>query len=385
MIKKTTNSGQKILQVVPSLNTGGVEQGTIDIAEALYKGGFQPFVATQGGRRLKELEAFHTKILTLPLASKNPWCILRNSYRLEKLIRQHQIDLVHARSRAPAWSAYLACKRVGIPFVTTFHGTYNFNNSLKKYYNSVMVKGQRVIAISQFIYDHIATSYKEYVAMQNVRVIHRGVDVAVFSPKAVDKGETEKLKASLALPENSFVILMPARLTAWKGQKVVLEALSYLKPLRFVCIFAGPADGKQSYKNELEALAQHHGLKERIRFVEGGGTMPTLYSIADVVVHASTDPEAFGRVIAEAQAMGKPVIASDHGAPSEIIIHHETGWLVPPFDARGLCEKLHLVASLSKDQRKKLADIAINHVKKNFSKEEMSRKTLKVYQELLEE
>ncbi len=371
--------------MVPSLNTGGVEQGTIDIAEALYKNGYQPFVATEGGRRLKELAAFNTKVLLLPLASKNPWCILQNSYRLEKLIRHHQIDLVHARSRAPAWSAYLACKRLKTPFVTTFHGTYNFNNPLKKYYNSVMVKGQRVIAISQFIYDHIATSYKEYGVMHNVRVIHRGVDGTVFSPKVVDAEEAGKLKASLVIPEDAFVILMPARLTAWKGQKVVLEALSYLKSLPFICIFAGPVDRKQAYKNELEALADHYGIKERIRFVEGGFTMPTLYSLADVVVHASTDPEAFGRVIAEAQAMGKPVIASDHGAPSEIIINNTTGWLVPPFDARGLCEKLHLVASLSKDQQKKLADIAINHVKKNFSKEEMGRKTLKVYQELLKE
>lgn len=372
-----------ILQVLPSLVTGGVERGTIDIAAALAEVGCLPLVASSGGPLVHELERIRVPHITLPLHSKNPLVMRQNVQRLEELIRARGVHIVHARSRAPAWSAEAAARRTGAHFMTTFHGTYNLGwLGLKRVYNAVMTRGERVIAISQFISDHIQSVYG--VDPARIRVIHRGVDVGRFDPARVSAERIIQLAQRWRLPDGHRVVMLPGRLTAWKGQEVLIDALGMLGRRDVCCLLVGSDQGRKHYVRRLEEQVRRLHLEGIVRVVGECNDMPAAFMLADVVVSASTDPEAFGRVIAEAQAMGRPVIATDHGAGRETVLEGETGLLVPPGDPMSLATALDRILGMDLAQREAMAEQSIAFVRSHFTRELMCERTLDVYAELLE-
>jgi glycosyltransferase involved in cell wall biosynthesis len=369
-----------ILQVLPSLSSGGVERGTLEIARAIQQHGAKALVASSGGSMAPQLRRYSTEHFMLPLQSKNPLTILKNARSIEKIIREHEVDIVHARSRAPAWSAYLACKRTGAKFVTTFHGTYGLQNKFKKKYNSVMVKGERVIAISQFIADHIAANYE--VDPARIRIIHRGVDLRLFTPDLFSHQRMDALIKEWRLPMDLPIILFPGRITRWKGQDVFLKALAALPHRNFFAVILGDDKKKGSFRSELESLITSLGLEEHVRMASHTQYITEAYMLARVVVATSIEPEAFGRVVLEAQAMGKPVIATNHGGPQETVIHGETGLLVTPGDVEMLANAIEHTLHLDDELQKQIADATTEQARK-FSLDMMCEKTLSVYEELL--
>jgi glycosyltransferase involved in cell wall biosynthesis len=372
-----------VLQVLPSLWTGGVEQGTVDIAEAIVKAGGVALVASAGGPRAHDCKRVGARHLTIPAHSKNPFVMRRNVARLEKIIRDYGVDIVHARSRAPAWSARTAAERGGAHFVTTFHGAYNAGNALKRTYNSIMATGERVIAISDFIAGHLQAVYG--VQRDRIRVIPRGIDLARFDPRNVSAERQTVLATAWRLPDGEPVVLLPGRLTRWKGQEVMIEAMALLGRRKLRCLLVGSDQGRTGYRAELERRIARNDLSSIVQIVDHCADMPAVYMLSDVVVSASTDPEAFGRVAAEAHAMGRPVVATDHGGARETVLDGVTGALVPPNDAAALAAAIEAALSLSPEARAELARTAIAHVRKNFTKESMCRKTLAVYNEVLDE
>lgn len=372
-----------VLQVLPSLNTGGVERGTVEIADAVVQAGGHSFVASAGGRMVHDLARVGAKHIELPLKSKNPLVMYRNIARLRRVIRDHGVDIVHARSRAPAWSAYFACRKTGASFLTTFHGTYNRSAPGKKLYNSIMTKGNRVIAISHFIADHMESVYK--VDRRRIRVIHRGVDIEHFDPRKIPAARVINLANQWRLPDDKRVVMLPGRLTRWKGQALLIEALARIDTDGLRCLIVGDDQGRTAYKRELERLVKRYGLGSVVHMVGDCSDMPAAMMLADVVVSASTDPEAFGRVMVEAQAVGKPVVAANHGASAELFLPGETGWLFEPDDADSLARTLESVLMLDTGERENLAERAISNVRANFTKELMCAKTLELYSEVLTE
>jgi glycosyltransferase involved in cell wall biosynthesis len=370
-----------VLQVLPSLTTGGVERGTVDIAAALTGAGLRAIVVSAGGPMEHDIERVGGEHITLPVDSKNPLVIRKNIAALAKVIRSRRIGLVHARSRAPAWSARSAAQRCGVPFMTTFHGTYNFNNSAKKAYNAIMAKGERVIAISEFIGRHIVENYDT--PEGRVRVIPRGIDIDTFNPDAVSPERMIQLSQSWRLPDDAPVIMLPGRLTRWKGQSVLIEAARRLGRADVRVLLVGDDQGRTGYRDELEAQIARIGTEGIIHLTGPCRDMAAAYMLANVVVCPSTDPEAFGRVAAEGHAMGRPVIASDHGGARETVISGETGWLVPPGNADALAQALHTALTMTSEDRDTVAQRAIAHVRKNFTKQKMCAATLDVYAELL--
>ncbi len=371
-----------VLQVLPALGAGGgVERGTIEVAGAIVEAGGRALVASVGGAQVHELARVGAEHITLPLDSKNPLVMRANIGRLVRLIQARGIDVVHARSRAPAWSAWLAARRAGVHFVTTFHGTYSAGNWLKRRYNMVMTKGERVIAISGFIAGHVRQLYG--VPVGRIRVIHRGVDLDRFDPRRVTAERVAALATEWRLTDGLPVVMLPGRLTRWKGQTVVIQARAKLGRRDVRAVLVGSDQGRTGYRAELEALIAEHNLNTVARIVDHCSDMAAAYMLTDVVVSASTDPEAFGRVVTEAQAMGRPVIATDHGGARETVIENETGWLVPPGDVEALSSAIARVLALTQDARVALAEKAIANVHRNFSKEAMCAKTLEVYDEVL--
>lgn len=373
-------SAPAVMQVLPALVTGGVERGSIDMAIAAKQAGWRSYVVSSGGPMVRELIRAGIEHIEAPVDRKNPIIMRRNVHLLTRLARKYQVSVIHARSRAPAWSAKAAAQKTGAAFLTTFHGTYNFGNPLKKSYNSVMTQGDRVIAISEFIRDHIIENYKTDWA--RLRVIHRGIDTSVFNPKAVSAERVIKLATEWRLPDDVPVILLPGRLTRWKGQSLLLNALSRLKDRSYRCLLVGSDQGRENYRGELEKLVEKLGLQGSVHLVGDCNDMAAAYKIADVVVSASTDPEAFGRVAVEGQALGRPVIAPRHGAAPEQIKHGETGWLFTPDDADDLARVLAEALDLDEAARDRLHEASIANVNANFTKEQMCRKTLDVYAEL---
>lgn len=375
-----------VLQVLPSLVTGGVERGTVDVAGALVQAGWKAIVASAGGPMVREVERAGAVHVTLPLASKNPLTMCANIGRLSGLIGASGVDIVHARSRAPAWSAYYAARRMGRHFVTTFHGTYSLGFPGKRWYNRVMARGERIIAISNFIADHLTQTYG--VPAERIRVIQRGIDLDAFDPAHVFPGRIIQLAEAWRLPDGVPVIMLPARLTRWKGHTVLIEALARLRqrqpgrPLR--CLFVGADQGRIAYRRELEERARRHGLADVVQIVDECRDMPAAYMLADVVVSASTDPEAFGRVAVEAQAMGKPVIVTNHGGARETVVENSTGLLTPPGDAGALANALEQALALTTAEREALGQRAIDNARRKFSKQQMCDRTLNVYHELLD-
>ena len=373
-----------VLQVLPALgSSGGVERGTVEIAEAIVEAGGRAIVASAGGARTHELARVRAEHVTLPLHSKNPVVMYNNIARLAALIQNENVDLIHARSRAPAWSAYFAARRTDRAFITTFHGTYNAGNFMKRHYNSIMTRGERVIAISAFIAGHLRRVYG--VPANRIRIIPRGVDLYRFDPSQVSAERVIQLANDWRLTDGMPVIMLPGRLTRWKGQGVFIEAVAKLQRRDLRCLIVGGDQGRTEYRTELESLVEEHDLGEVVRIVDHCDDMPAAYMMADVVVSASTDPEAFGRVIVEAQALGRPVIATDHGGATETVIEGETGWLVEPGSVAPLADALKHVLSLDEAARTGLSETAIANVRDRFSKQSMCEKTLEVYNDVLHE
>lgn len=371
-----------VLQVLPRLATGGVERGTIDVALALKEAGWLPLVASNGGPMVRELERVGVEHITLPLHSKNPLVIYRNISLLQTLIRERNVDIVHARSRAPAWSAAAAAERAGVHFITTFHGTYNLGTiPLKKAYNAIMTRGERVIAISLFIARHIQETYD--IDPSRIRTIPRGIDLTRFDPASVSANRVISMAKAWRLPDGMPVVMLPGRLTRWKGQAVLIEALARLGRHDLRCLLVGSDQGRVKYRDELERLVKQRDMGDVIHIVDHCSDMSAAYMLSDVVVSASTDPEAFGRVMVEAQAMGRPVIASDHGGSCETVIHGKTGWLVPPNDPDALARAIDSVLSLNAEERHALANRQMQHARTHFSKEMMCARTLGVYEDVL--
>lgn len=372
------NKRPVVLQLLPSLVTGGVERGTVDIARALTEVGWHSFVVSSGGPMVSELSRVGANHLELPVDSKNPLVMCANVRRLAEIIKKNGVDIIHARSRAPAWSGFAACRHTGAKFVTTFHGTYDTSMPLKRTYNSIMVRGQRIIAISKFIANHLVDTYK--VAPERVSIIPRGVDFTLFNPHKISAERIIKLSRKWRLEDGVPVIMLPGRLTDWKGQRVLLAALAKLSTRKFRCLLVGDDQGRSGYRRDLELFVSKHELQSVVHIVGHCKDMPAAYMLADVVISASTKPEAFGRIIVEAQAMGKSVIATDHGAAPELLVPNKTGWLLPPGDPISLANRIEIVLQLSSAERAKIAREARTHVSAHFSKEVMCNSTLDVYQ-----
>ncbi len=381
-----------ILQVIPQLETGGAELSTLEIVDALSRSGVRALVASEGGRMAAQVEKLGGENIVMPVASKNPFQINANRRRLARLIREEDIALIHARSRAPAWSCLFAAKQTSIPLVTTYHGAYGSVNVLKRTYNSVMARGDRVIANSCFTADMIGDCHKT--DKERMRIIYRGVDLQRFSQSAISEEQRSRLRAKWGVEEGTPIILHPARLTRWKGQGVVIRAMAKLieagEDQKAIVILAGDHQGREAYVSELKALIVRLGLEKRIYLVGHCSDMAAAYALARVTLIASIEPEAFGRTSAEAQAMGCPVIATNIGAPPETVrarpnvaVDQMTGWLVAPQDLDELAKALREALTLKPDSYEMLALNAVNNVKEHFSDELMKVKTLAVYDELL--
>lgn len=380
-----------ILQVVPRLDAGGSEQATVEIADALTRAGASALVASEGGRMATAVTQTGGEVIALPVASKNPLTILANARRLRRLIEDRNVDLVHARSRAPAWSAFLAARATGRPFVTTYHGAYGSVGPLKAAYNSVMGRGDRIIANSRYTAALVAE--RHHVARDRIRVIYRGIDAATFDPLMVPPGPVAKLRESWGVPPGTKVVLQAARLTGLKGHRLTIEAASRLKRegalVSAVIIFAGDAPGKAGYRQELLDLIARNGLGDKIRLVGHCHDMPAAFLASYVALVPSLVAETFGRTSVEAQAMGCPVIVSNLGALPETIVSPEqdaarfTGWLVPANDAVALADGLRLALSLTPAERAKIGQRAGARAGVEFALSQMQAKTLAVYDELI--
>lgn len=371
-----------ILQVLPALETGGVERGTVEIARAISDKGYKSLVASNGGYLEIELKQSRSQHFKLPLDSKNPFVMWLNIGRLKKIIEKYDVDIVHARSRAPAWSAYFAAKKTKADFLTTFHGLYSTGGPLKKLYNSIMVRGKRVIAISDFIADHLKEIYA--VKDRKIKTIHRGVDTEYFKPESVNHERVIKLSKQWGIPDEVPIIMLPARLSRWKGQKFLIESLAELPHKNFLCIMVGVGGAHQKYLKELNKLIAQKNMEKNVKIVGATNDMPAAYMLATVVVSASTKPEAFGRVALEAAAMGRPVIATKLGGSMETIIDGETGFLVESGNTKEMAETINKVLGMSASARKKIASNAAIHVRENFSIKKMCDKTIKLYNEVLD-
>lgn len=370
-----------IMQIIPELGPGGAEQGCIDIAGELISSGAQAIVVSNGGSRLPELLRTGATHINLPVHSKNPLVMWKNVFRLRRLIKKHNVDIVHARSRAPAWSAYKACKKTTARFMTTCHAPYNIENKWKLLYNSSIARGERVIAISETVADYLRKNYN--VPDSNIRVIHRGVALEKFHPTTVTAERLIALSRQWRLPDGANIVMLPGRLTRWKGHQVLIDAIAHLQRRDIFCVLIGADQGRTEYRKELESAIMLKGLQGRVRTIDHCNDMPAAYMLATVVVSASTEPEGFGRVAVEGQAMGRPVIATDHGGSRETIIRGETGWLVKPGDHEALAKAIQEALALSPHQRAVLATRAMSHVAAHFTREQMADHTLNVYAELL--
>jgi len=379
----------KVLQVIPTLGFGGAETGCYDLAHYLSEKGCTSFIATSGGELLKFVKKNKVKIFRLPVQSKNPLLIILNTIILSILIFINNINIVHARSRAPAWSCYFACLITRRNFVTTFHGTYNFKNNLKKFYNSVMLRSKLTIAGSNFIFNHISENYSEYLSRKKkLRVIFRGINIDYYSQKNISILKQEKIKKEWKLLSDKRTILMPGRLTYWKGQEKFIESLNILiedyQNSNFQAVVLGSDQGRKVYKKKLINLVQRYRLGQKIKFIDHCKEMPLAYSLADVVVSASVEPEAFGRVSVEAQAMGKPIIASDLGGSKETILKGKSGFLYKHDDPRQLAKALNTVIELDQDSLNSIGNEGRKNITKKFDVEAMCDSTLREYKKLLD-
>ena len=379
----------KVLQVIPKLGYGGAETGCYDLAHFLPEAGWKSYIVTSGGDLLQYINKKKVKIFILPVQSKNPILILFNSIILFFIILFYNIDIVHARSRAPAWSCYLATKLAFRKFVTTFHGTYNFNNKIKKFYNSIMVKSDLVIAGSNFIFSHINENYGEYF-LKNKRkllVIFRGINTNYFNPQKILPIKIEKFAKENNIDRNKFIILLPGRLTSWKGQKIFIEAIKLLSEKDnispFQGIILGSDQGRNVYKKQLLVLTQQHRLGKVIKFVDHCKEMPVAYAVSNLICSCSIEPEAFGRVSVEAQSMQLPIIASNIGGSKETIIDGKTGYLFNNKDSNSLADSIVMVMQKDYNSLKSVGFEGRKNVLKRFDVDKMCQTTFTEYKKLI--
>jgi glycosyltransferase involved in cell wall biosynthesis len=387
-----------IAQILPALNIGGVEQTTIDIAQALLDNNFHALIISEGGGMVSLLEEMGAEHIKLPLATKNPFKIIANIFKLKKLFQQKKVSLVHARSRAPGWSSYIAAKLCKLPFITTYHGIYNQGHFLKKFYNSVMARGDAVIANSHFTAHHIAQSYP--FAQKNITTIHRGTNLIRFRPQSVSERRRQILRELWQFDYNTKVIVQIARLTKWKGQNIAIEAFAEIAPSYpdYVLVLVGDAQGRDAYQNSLYQLARKLNIADSVIFAGHQSDIPAILSMSACCLVTSIEPEAFGRAAIEAQAMGIPVIVTNHGAVAETVIgqnddniyyrnnnkeEQNTGFLVPPNDREGLAKILNQVLSLSLEEKSRLAKRARAHCETHFGLPVMTKATIALYEALL--
>jgi glycosyltransferase involved in cell wall biosynthesis len=372
-----------ILQIIPDLDTGGAERTTIEVAEAVAMAGGEALVASEGGRLAGELAAVGGKLIAFPAGTKNPAKIARNAQRLAQLMRTLGVDLIHARSRAPAWSALLAARWTKRPFVTTYHGIYNQKSALKNWYNSVMARGDAVIANSRYT-AHIVRE-RHHTPEQRLSVIPRAVDLDRFSPSIVRPDRIDRLKAEWGVPQGSRIILQAARLTRWKGQEVLIGAAGQLKDTPAfrdaVVVLAGDHQGRNAFREALSAAIANFGLQEKVFLAGHCADMPAAFASAWLAVIASIEPEAFGRASIEAQAMGCPVIASEAGALPETLTQN-SGWTVPAGDVQALAQALQAALEMPPETRAAMSAAACSNAR-GFSKRALQKKTLEVYDNLL--
>ncbi|WP_415320913.1 glycosyltransferase family 4 protein [Candidatus Pelagibacter sp. Uisw_092] len=382
------SSKLKVLQVIPKLGYGGAETGCYDLAHYLPENNCYSYIVTSGGELLKFIDQKKVKLIKLPVHSKNPILILFNSIALTFIILFHNISIVHARSRAPAWSCLIATRITGRKFVTTFHGTYNFKNQIKKFYNSVMVRSNLVIAGSNFIFSHIKNNYSKYLNLKKkFLVIFRGINVDYFDPSTTLEAEEDDLLSKWGMNREKKIILMPGRLTAWKGQEVFIEALNLVNKRlghqSFYAIILGSDQGRDIYSKKIKRLAEQHRLTSQLRFIEHCKNMPLAYKISDLIVSASIEPEAFGRVAIEAQSMEKPIIASDIGGSNETIVNNETGFLFESGNPESLSKKIEEVLNLDQSRLKSIGIEGRKNIIKKFNVEKMCFSTYSEYKKLL--
>lgn len=368
-----------ILQVLPQLESGGVERGTVEIVQAIAAAGGRPLVASAGGRLVAAVERHGGRHHVLPLARKNPVTVWRNGDRLAALMAAENVSLIHARSRVPAWAARRAARRLGLPFVTTYHAPYDESLPGKRRYNSVMASGDRVIAISRYIANLLVERHGTDPA--RVRIIPRGVDPALFDPARIVHDRIARLVRAWRLPDDAPVIMLPARLSRWKGQRVLIEAMAMLQHPDAICVLLG--EGRRGYVEELERLAHGLGVADRLRLVGHCEDMPAALMLATVAVSASTAPEGFGRAVIEAQSMGRPVIATDHGGAAETVDHLVTGWRIPPADPVALAATIDHALAMSDPDRIALGERARASVIRTYTVAGMQAATIDVYNELL--
>ena len=381
-------SNFKVLQVIPRLGYGGAETGCYDIAHYLPEKQCKSIIVTSGGPLLKYIKKEKVTVIRLPVHLKNPLILLFNTLALIFIQIIFNVDIVHARSRAPAWSCYWSCYFTRRKFVTTFHGTYNYKNDFKKYYNSVMVKSKLTIAGSNFIFDHINENYKKYLKAKNkLLVIFRGINLEYFNPKNISEFKMNKIRKDWRIEENKYKILLPGRLTSWKGQSKFIEALNILiedyQNDRFQAIILGSDQGRNVYKKQLKSLVDRYNLNKKISFVEHCKEMPLAYAISDIVISSSILPEAFGRVAVEAQAMEKPIIASKLGGSMETIINNKTGLLYKFDDPRELAKFINSFMEMDKEALNSIGIEGRKNVIRKFDVEKMCQSTFNEYKKLL--
>ncbi|MEO1719912.1 MAG: glycosyltransferase family 4 protein [Pseudomonadota bacterium] len=382
-----------ILQVIPQLESGGAEKTTLEVAEAVIIAGGRAIIATTDGAMISDAQALGATVVTRNLKTKNPYKLAANATWLSRLVREENVNLIHARSRAPAWSAERAARANGVPFVTTYHGAYNETSRIKKAYNRIMARGDVVIANSAYISNLVQSRYAT--PPDRIRTINRGVDLDAFDPDAVDAKRASAMRALLGLDatDQRPLIVHPARLTRWKGQTTVIDAAARLKTdgrPQAVFVLAGHAQGRTAYVDELKARLKEHNLSDTVLLPGHITDIPALLAIARGVLIASTDPEAFGRTSAEAQAMGVPVIATNIGAPrdtvrasADVAPDETTGWHVPPGDAEALADALAELLSLPETAYAALSQRAMTYARAAFSTRQLQAQTLAVYDDLL--
>ena len=376
-----------LLQVTPELETGGAEQTTLDVARAVVRAGGKALVASRGGRMAARLEADGGELIAMPAHTKNPLVLFDNAIRLLGVIRDDKVSLIHARSRAPAFSALWAARAADVPFIATYHGVYNAKGGLKRWYNAVMTRGEMVIANSEFTRQHVIDEHG--VDPGKVVAIPRGIDLARFDPAAVSAERVQALRTAWGVDagDRRLKVLLAGRLTRWKGQGLLIDAAARLKAQGedgFLILLAGDDQGRSAYRAELEAAIAAAGLQGAVRIVGHCNDMPAAYLLADVAAAPSLDPEAFGRTAVEPQVMGRPVLAAAHGAATETVIDGKTGWLVTPGDAEAWAEALKVAIKATPKRRQTMAAAARERACRLYSVEAMCEATLAVYARVLE-
>ena len=382
------SSTLKVLQVIPKLGYGGAETGCYDIAHYLPENNCESFIVTSGGELLKFIDKKKVKVIRLPVHSKNPILILLNSIALIGIILFNNISIVHARSRAPAWSCLLATKITGRKFVTTFHGTYNFSGKIKKFYNSIMVRSNLIIAGSNFIFSHIKENYSKYLdEKQKLLVIFRGINVDYFDSTTKLESDEKKLLKKWEIEKDKKIILLPGRLTAWKGQEVFIEAINLvnieLGYEAFNVVILGSDQGRDLYKKKLIRLTEQYRMTKQVKFIDHCKDMALAYKISDIVVSASIEPEAFGRVAVEAQSMEKPIIASNIGGSNETVVDEKTGFLFDSNNSKSLSEKIIKILSMDKTSLKSIGTEARKNIIQKFNVEKMCFSTYSEYKRII--